>query len=280
MQTDLAPKGIGRVVDEAIAVYRAEFRTLAVPAAWLLLPFGLFLGLAQATYLQTVMRASAEAGDPFQYIGQVWDSYSMLAGIVSVRSLVALYYFSCVLAATPDLLARRPVPTLAFLKGGARNFLWLFLIALLTGIAAGVGFLFLIVPGLLVYVFLSMAEPVAGVEGASLDAAFRRSWVLVSGNFWRTVGFFMALGAVLYAMESAITSLSAIQAFWTGIAGATGSPLPGLGWQVLAGVLQGLAQMLAAPLLYVGWLMYYLDLRARREGMDLLARAQGMVRTA
>ncbi len=281
MTPDYSPKGIGRLVDEAIAVYRAGFRTLALPAAYLLLPVSLFVGLAQGLYMQTLTRAAPAAMDPLRYIGAITGAYGILAAVVSVRSLIALYYFACVLAASPALLARRRVGPREFLKGGASRFLWLFVISLVVGFAAGVGLLFLLVPGVLLYVYLSMAQPVAGIEGVALDRAFSRSFRLVTGSFWRTVGFFCAIGLIVFSLETALTSFTSVEMIVQQLSGAaSGNPLPALGWQVFDGLVQGVAQTLTLPLLYVGWVLYYLDLRSRREGMDLLVRAQEMARTA
>lgn len=280
MTPDYTPKPIGRLVDEAIAVYRAGFRTLALPAAFILLPSGLFVGLAQAVYLQTVSHAATSltaSSDLPTYLATISGAYSLLAAFAGLRGFVALYYFACVLAATPELLARRPVAPGAFLKGGASRFLMLFVISIVVGLVAGLGLLFLLVPGLMLYVYLSMAEPVAGVEQAPFDRALSRSFTLVSGNFWRTVGFFVAVGVIVYSLDSALTSLTTFEVVWQQItAASSGNPLPSVPWQVAGGLLGAVAQTLTMPLMYVAWLLYYLDLRARREGMDLLVRAASL----
>jgi hypothetical protein len=278
---DYSPKGTGRLIDEAIAVYRAEFRTLAVPAAYVLLPGSLLFGLAQGWYSQVAIRSAAGGSDPFAVLAALAGPYSLMLGVASMQALVSLYYFACVLAASPELLARRPVAPGAFLKGGAGRFLWLVAISFVASFLGGVGFLFLVVPGVLVYVYLSMAEPVAGVEGAPLDRALGRSFALVRGNVWRTIGFFIAIGVIVFSLESALTSIATVPvAAKTFVGGVSGSPLPSLGWQVFAGLVQGVARALTLPLTYVAWLLYYLDLRARREGMDLLARAQALAAAA
>jgi hypothetical protein len=278
VRPDYSPKGIGRVVDEAIAVYRSGFRSLALPAVYLLLPVGLFVGLAQGAYVQTVARAAPSAAADFgAYFAAISTSYAILAALISVRGLVALYYFACVLVAAPDLLARRPIRPGAFLKGGAKRFLAIFAISIVVGIASFVGSLFLILPGIALAVYLSMAELIAGAEGAPLDRALTRSWALVRNNFWRTVGFFIAVGIIVFSLQSALTSVATAQIIVTEFAGTTGGPMPGLGWQVASGLLGGAAQALTLPLTYVAMLLYYLDLRSRREGMDLLARAQALV---
>jgi hypothetical protein len=272
---DYAPKGIGRLIDEAIAVYRAEFRTLALPAAFLLLPMSLLIALAQASYLRAVTSAGPAATDPFEFFFAIAGAYGAFVGAAGLSGLLSLYYFSAVLNAAPSLMLRRPVEPGAFLRGGWRRFLILWVVSIIVGLAYGVGLLFLLFPGLVIYAYLSMAEPIIGVEGAPIDVALRRSVRLVRENLWRTVGFFVAVFVIVASLQSALTSVTSVQLILGVIAGgSSGSSVPSFGWQVLGGLLQGVAQTVTLPLFYVAWLLFYFDLRSRREGMDLLARAQ------
>jgi hypothetical protein len=288
LSPDYAPKGIGRLIDEAIAVYRAEFRTLALPAAYLLLPVSLVAGLAQGWYGQVLMRQSAavtSATDPLPFFVGLAGPYALLGVVVSLQGLVALYYFACVLAAAPALLDRRRVSPGEFLKGGASRVLPMFVISLAVWsvgtIPITIGVLLLIIPGVIVAValnsYVAVTQCALGVERAPLGSAFGRGIALMRGHFWRSIGFLLAIGIIVLSLESALTSITSVQLVIQQVTGAThGSPLPSFGWQFLSGLLQGVAQTLTLPLLYVGWLFYYLDLRARREGMDLLARANAL----
>ncbi|MDO9108976.1 MAG: hypothetical protein Q7U89_08340, partial [Coriobacteriia bacterium] len=46
-----------------------------------------------------------------------------------------------------------------------------------------------------------------------------------------------------------------------------------IGWKVLEGVLAATALSIVYPFVELAWFFYYLDLRARHEGMDLVQRA-------
>jgi hypothetical protein len=124
MTPDYRPKGIGRLIDEAIAVYRAEFRTLALPALYLLLPLSLFSSLAQSAYVRAVTGA-ANATDPFAVLARVSGAYSVLLVAASLISIAALYYFNAVMRQASALLTRMPVAPGAFLRAGWRRFLML-----------------------------------------------------------------------------------------------------------------------------------------------------------
>jgi hypothetical protein len=57
-------------------------------------------------------------------------------------------------------------------------------VSLLTGLGVGVGALFLIVPGIVLFTRWSLAVPVVMLEGLGPRAAMRRSRELVRGHFW------------------------------------------------------------------------------------------------
>jgi hypothetical protein len=46
-----------------------------------------------------------------------------------------------------------------------------------------------------------------------------------------------------------------------------------VGWKTLEGVFTALAVSFVYPFVQLSWFHYYLDLRARREGMDLVVAA-------
>lgn len=77
--------------------------------------------------------------------------------------------------------------------GGATRALWpvirdCAITSLVQAILVLLGFLLLIVPGLIVYTRFAVALPVAAIEGERVAAAFGRSTHLVKGRFWPVLG--------------------------------------------------------------------------------------------
>ncbi len=64
------------------------------------------------------------------------------------------------------------------------NYRTLIAIDLIFGVAVALGFVALIVPGVLLFVFLGLAAPVVEIEHRGVRAALRRSIRLVRGHFW------------------------------------------------------------------------------------------------
>jgi hypothetical protein len=290
---DYSPRGIGKLIDDAIALYRAEFRTIAVPAAYLLLPLALVSGVAQVFYFRATfgtMSLSPDAPEAASLgeLYRIMAAYAVTMTALMGFGVAALYFASAVWNAAPALLTREPVAPGAFLRGGRARFGWVFLASIVVylvytvGVTASFAGMFLFVlPGIAIIVLtlvalvhLSMAMPIVVLEHGSIDGSLRRSVALVRGNGWRTVRFWVATSIVIYALQAGIGSFGSIGSAVSATRNAAFS-IP-LVWQVVAGVVQGVGQALAQPLLYIAWMLFYLDLRARNEGVDLLMRAQAL----
>jgi hypothetical protein len=111
-------------------------------------------------------------------------------------------------------------------------------VAIVAAIGVLVGFVFFIVPALVLITFWSVAVPVIVVERPPGLAALGRSWELVRGNGWQVFGvivlFVVALsllvGGIDYAAESAGTGVGLAV---TVVLGVLTQPIPALGAAVI-----------------------------------------------
>ena len=76
----------------------------------------------------------------------------------------------------------------------------------LAGLAIGIGFLLLIVPGLFLLTIWSMIVPVIVLEGRSASESFGRSREVVRGNGWRVLGLII-ITFLLVGIASAVIQL-------------------------------------------------------------------------
>jgi hypothetical protein len=73
---------------------------------------------------------------------------------------------------------------------------------LLAGIGIGIGFLLLIVPGLILVTIWSVIAPVIVVEHSGVLAAFGRSRELVRGNGWQVFGVIVVVYIIVFVIEA------------------------------------------------------------------------------
>lgn len=288
-EVDLAPKGIGALLDDALALYRANAKTLAI-ASGVVFPFALIMSVANTFVLRgmlDVFTRFSPVAQPEQF-SAAYAPTEAAAGIayaaVPLLFLARLFLTAAVIAAVPAMLYRRPLDPKRLLRPGWKPVLALagVQVLLYVGLYAVSIVGILIIVGLLVLPFvlpyvgvrLSVAGQIAVAEEASVPNAFRRSWRLTKGAFWRTCGFAISLGLVTYAVALAIQSPILIRTVLTAVNGSQGLfHDTSVFWKVAEGLLGALSVSLLVPFNALAWYRYYLDLRSRNEGMDLVVRA-------
>ncbi|MEX0795088.1 MAG: hypothetical protein WD274_00155 [Acidimicrobiia bacterium] len=182
--------------------------------------------------------------------------------LVSVASTV-VYGFLYVAAARAVGRAYAIGEDISVVGAAIRLFpIWL-IATIIAAVAIIAGLFLLILPGLWLVIMFNMYTPVIAVEGKGPVAALKRSFELVRGHFWETVGFLLIVGLVGGAAGQ-LFQLIAIPMFVTGEA----SFAFGLAFAI--GVVgQGLIMAAIA----VGTATWYLNLRARTDGPYLLEMA-------
>jgi hypothetical protein len=129
------------------------------------------------------------------------------------------------------------------------------------------------IPAVAIAVYWSMAVQAIVVEGNKSVGALRRSFALVRGNWWRTFG--IGLTFLLVAMGLAIVVSIPFAAVSALASADTASRV--------ANVILALGQMTVAvvvpPVLFIGWTLFYYDMRVRKEEYDVaaLSRELGLV---
>jgi hypothetical protein len=145
-------------------------------------------------------------------------------------------------------------------------------VALLIGVLGGIAsFVFEI----LLVIRLSLTLPAVVLERISPAAAIRRSWQLTGGSFWRLFGILLLTYLIVF-VAAAILAIP-----FTVIAAAIGhgghSFLSPTGTTSLAVIIVGaigsiIAATVTRPISAGVSVLLYLDLRMRREGLDLALR--------
>ncbi len=115
----------------------------------------------------------------------------------------------------------------------------LILVGIVAGIGIVVGFILIIVPGLILITVWSVAAPVVVLENPGVFAALRRSRELVRGNGWQVFGVIL----ILYILVGVLSVII------EGIAESAGSGA-GIVVRVVVGVLTAPLSALAASVLY------------------------------
>jgi len=136
-------------------------------------------------------------------------------------------------------------------------------VAAIVGLSVTVGLMLLVVPGVIAYLILVLAAPVAVMERGSVGASLRRSSILTRGHRGRI------LGAVAVAMITG-TIASALAAFIAGaLVGQASSGTALVVTEFVSVLVGGLAAAWTGAVVAV----LYVDVRIRREHLDQALRS-------
>jgi hypothetical protein len=267
----LRPLPIGELLDETFKLYRRHFTVIAGVALVVILP-NLILTLLSGSY----------RANPFSYLQQVFQNLNDPTALATVQNRQAQYTNSPLYLLTFPLailmipftvgalyraatsLAAGNVETIgSVLIGTARRYFAIFGVWILT-ILVGIGAVAIVTIPVVIWVLVrwSVSTPALFSEGIGPVKALGRSWNLVRDNWWRTVGILIIVAIMVSLIQAALGAL------FTGIA----ALLPGLSNDLRAGLVTTVSEIvnaLVGAITPIAITMLYLDLRVRKEGLDL-----------
>ncbi len=106
--------------------------------------------------------------------------------------------------------------------------------------------------------------------------ALKRSWQLVKGKFWRVFGILLFAGLVVnivsYALQYGVTTLVMTVGSWAESSDSSSAIIAAIVLGVAAGLATAMALIASLAFMSAVQALIYLDLRVRREGLDLWMR--------
>jgi hypothetical protein len=262
---------LGELLDETFKLYRRHFTVIAGVALIIILP-NLILSLVSGSYranpisyLQNVVQ-NVNNPDELARIQARQDEYTSsplyllsfpIAALLLPFSLGALY------RAATSLAAGNLETIGSVLAGTARRYFALWGIVLLGALVVIGGAAIVTIPVVFwVLVRWSVAIPALFAEGIGPVKALGRSWNLVRDNWWRTFGILIIVTIMVSLIQTGLATLF----------GGVAALAPGLSDDIRAGVVTTvttLVDALVGAIQPIAITMLYLDLRVRKEGLDL-----------
>lgn len=241
----LRPLSVGEILDTSFQLYRRHFTPLAT---LVVVCYG--VPLLVNAYVES-------AGGAAAHLGLVLLNLPLSIVLGSVAAAATVFVIS------EAYLGRGMTAREALLR--ATPFLGrLIVAALLLTLLVGLGFLLLIVPGVILACGLVLAWPALVLEDLpSATAGLRRSWALTRGARLKLFWLLVALSLILFIPYMALGVVVGIVAAVSGGAPAAGAAA------LVSAVLTALIQVVIYPLYNCVLTVAYYDLRVRKEGFDL-----------
>ncbi|MFL5618367.1 MAG: hypothetical protein ACJ79A_08240 [Gemmatimonadaceae bacterium] len=232
------PRRATEILDASFRFYRAHFGDLLVVSALLLVPLALVGALAP------------------EWIGrliQLLDNwmYLIVQAVVAVIVAAALERDQALSAGE------------AFREFGGRAGT-IIVVSIVTGLMIGLGFILLIVPGVIALAWTAAALPIAAIEGLPTGQAITRSRELARGQIGHVLGTMLLAWVIVLALMFGIAlALGAVASMFS---------LP----ERLSNMIVELVMVPLFPLIGVAMTMLYYDLRVRNEGADVMAMVDAL----
>ena len=279
----LRPLGVGDILDGSIQIIRRNPRVMLGVAAIVAVIQATITGVVQFLLYRQLDQARFASADGGGSPAAVLDPLGRGLGLVFSSLMVATLFGAIVTgvlapAITEDVLGR--TLGLGETWNRARARIWPLLgLAAFTTVLETLGLIPCLVLGLWLWGRWAVAVPALMVEGNSIRGALGRSRQLVNGSFWRVWGI-RALGFFLVAFISQLVTLP-FAVLGAVIGGGTISDLFGPGSSGVPVVLllatsagSIVSLTLTAPIKAAIDALLYVDLRMRKEGLDLVLQQQ------
>jgi len=249
MVTVLRPLSTSELLDRTFHLYRNNFLV--------------FLGIAAIPQLATLVLRLWY----FNSLNGTFDNrFSGSALAINFVSYVALEISAAATVfAVSSIHLDRPITVGSAFAGAKSSMVRVLLITLAVSIAAGIGLIFLIIPGIYLWLMWSLAIPVTVIEGGGLNISTTRSKYLTRGSRGRIFVICLLIAILVWV----VSVIFQIPLMFLVVALRGHIERAGANIFVASSIGTFLSTSLVGPLLTIALTLIYYDQRVRKEGFDL-----------
>jgi len=236
---------IGEILTQTFNLYSRNFAHYPVP----FLVAGILTGLVTIVVRLAIVIPEAPANPTSQLLLAWFPTFLtatltslFLSGIVSW--IVNSFTTGITTKFTSDLLERGQANLQTSFNFTLTKLLPLLAASIITGILIVLGFIALIVPGIILALMFSLVYPVIMLEGTGILGSLSRSRVLVSKRWLKTLGLLFVVG-IIVAMVNGVAVLNAGQ------------------FGLVAPLISGILTAFITPIVPIATTLYYYSMKAR-----------------
>ncbi|MBD9359399.1 hypothetical protein [Methylomonas fluvii] len=244
------PASIAKILDASIKLYSACFSRL-----WGI--FSILAALFIATSLITLQLQPSPSTPPTEAMAFPGEHLPLLGFLIVIIALTFVPY-AALIYRMDNVINEREDSFSEAITAGFRAFPSTFLAAFLYMVAIIVGYILLLVPGLILTLSLMFYLYFIVIDGLGGYRALRASHSLVWGHWWRTATIFTVPMVIWMAVLFAMGFLMAFLATADN--------------QVLMQILMNLLSVFFMPYFFALGYVQFHDLKLRKSGSDLASR--------
>jgi len=244
------PVSIAKVLDSSIKLYAACFNRL----------WGMFSILAVLYIAMGLLTATLQpdpSAPPSAALAFLTENLALLLVFIGFFGLVSFVLYAAIIYRLDNVANDREDSFAEAITVGIRAFPSMFWAAILYMIALIVGFLLLIVPGLILTISLMFYLYFIVIDGYSGYSALKASHTLVWGQWWRTSTIFTVPMVIWIAVMFTVGFVMALVAAHN---------------QALVQIVTNLISVVVMPYFFALGYVQFHDLKLRKSGSDLASR--------
>jgi hypothetical protein len=238
----------GALLDRAFRLYANNFALLLGITAVAYVPL----------YILILLIQSSLAGEIGAAASQLWVILSQLLFILLWASIALPISVGAATYAISERYLGSEVTAAQSLIKALRQ-LWAMSVAqIMAGLRIMIGFILLIVPGILWSLSYMLIVPAIMVEGLKAGPSLKRSWDLVRGHRGKVFMVILVINLMVMLVSYGVGSLAKVILNLDSSAGT-----------ILGKAIDNIVSVLLTPLGVITSILLYYDLRIRKEGFDL-----------
>jgi hypothetical protein len=284
------PESIGRVLDSGFKLFVASLKSvllLVVVTAIIsvIMQYAIFQAMVPAQQWPMLEQQQFMTPENQEYVtpeqqlyAQEQMSQHMMAalpqvlGIAVIMWIVSIILYNAILSRVGDVASGGDGELYDALIIGIKKLFPVFLAAILYSLAVSIGFVLLVIPGLIIMITLLFFQVLIVVDGEGVIASLKHSHNLVWGNYWRTTAVILIPVFIVYALIMVV-------AIAAGFFGAMSEPQMVDGQMQMSfgafDIVMAVVSVLAVPFLDSIFVVHVNDLKLRKSGSDLEQRMSG-----
>jgi hypothetical protein len=262
------PMSVGQILDQTFRLYREHFVRFFTIVAVVYVPVGLLSILLIALVFQETTQITVD-----QQTGAIDASGAVASmittGVIALLAMVGTQLCNGALIknVSEAYLGRQSSVGEAyrFVLPKIGTLIWA---SFLVGVIVMIGFVLLIVPGVIFALWFALTTPAIVAENLKASRGMSRSKALASGNLGKIFGTLFIVAVISWIVQVLFQ--------WGGgllTGGISDTPLAAV---VLTQVFSIIGQIVAMPIGATAMILLYYDLRIRKEGFDLEMMAQSL----
>src|SRR2546426_11738743 len=209
---------LGDVISKTFELYRRDFTKYFV----LFAVVGVIIGIVTTLARQAFVLPTLPSNPTPQ---QVSNWFGALVPLVALISIVTVVFSPIAQGTTIKLASERIEKGHAEMGTSVRfavsKLLWIWALSIVVGVIVFLGFIALIVPGIILAIMFSLAFPVLLIENKGVLESMGKSRELVSHRWLKTFATFLVLGIVILIASTIVSAIG-------GLVGVAGPVINGL----------------------------------------------------